>query len=192
MVVLVLDIQNDFLHENGSYVKTFGLEETKPLREMVENVLIPFLKRLDDLGIKIILIKSNYRQGMFKNIKNLCIKGSFGEKFYRNIDKMFSKARIFVKNCNDALTSRELLDYLLNNKFETLIIVGITGTTCVTKTAESALEKGFKVIIIEDCVASRKSRRRDQEEYFKNLKRNGAIILNSQDFLKKLMEGKIL
>lgn len=66
-----------------------------------------------------------------------------------------SKA-IFTKHQQDAFTSYQLCEYLNKNKIDTITIVGLDAVACVSKTALSAVNKGFHVSIVQDGIMSKK------------------------------------
>lgn len=63
---------------------------------------------------------------------------------------------IFTKHQQNAFTSPELCEYLNKSQIDTITIVGVDSAACVFKTALSAVNLGFHVSVVHDCIMSKK------------------------------------
>lgn len=59
---------------------------------------------------------------------------------------------IFVKHEQDAFTSKNFENYLIENQIDTLSIIGLDVTACVAKTAVGATNRGYTVSVIQEGV----------------------------------------
>jgi nicotinamidase-related amidase len=62
---------------------------------------------------------------------------------------------VFQKQRTDAFASRPLEAWLEANEVGELILAGVDAAYCVTMTARGALQRGYRVTVVEDAVASR-------------------------------------
>jgi nicotinamidase-related amidase len=62
---------------------------------------------------------------------------------------------VFQKNRTDAFSSRSLETWLEAHDVGEVILAGVDAAYCVTMTARGALQRGYRVTVVEDAVASR-------------------------------------
>lgn len=61
----------------------------------------------------------------------------------------------------------------------TVLISGVTTENCVRVTAIDSVKRGFKTILLKDCVGTNKELAEKQQSVFNELEENGIILLNS-------------
>ena len=161
--LIVIDIVNDICEFGFRYDQEGW--DINPIRNMVENSLLPFVSRSKEEQIPIVFVRSSYTPLQFKNdphsIINFCIDGTEGAEFYRLRKK--DATYVYTKQQHSALFElsyqerrvTELHRWLQERGLQHLIIVGVTGTNCVPKNVDDAVKLGYKVILPRDCVASR-------------------------------------
>lgn len=59
---------------------------------------------------------------------------------------------VLIKHEQDAFTSKKFVKYLDENKVDSISIIGLDVSACVSKTAIGAINRGYSVSIIEDGV----------------------------------------
>jgi hypothetical protein len=82
--------------------------------------------------------------------------------------------------CNEAVFMKTLLEY--NRK--TIIIAGIEAHVCVLQTVVDLFEKGYKPVVIEDCISSRKLN--DKKIAIKRFLQEGAVLSTCESVLLEL------
>ena len=173
-VLLIVDLQQDFISPEGSFKK-------KHIRanHIISNlrVVLPTFR----LHGTVIWIKSNYSKlnsepkyhirpegkqfgdvpmndarlsGTHKSFP-MCIPGQAGEKF---IDDVYSildedKDQIIHKTYYSAFTDTNLVDIL--KQVQEVHICGLTTNNCILATATDAFFHGYKVFIWTDCLGYR-------------------------------------
>jgi nicotinamidase-related amidase len=65
---------------------------------------------------------------------------------------------IFAKSYNDAFLGVTLENILREQRFDTVILTGMSTCACITKTAEGAVPKGFGCYVIYDLLADYKEK----------------------------------
>lgn len=84
--------------------------------------------------------------------------------------KIFAKGQF---SCLEPEVEAEF-DALKKEGRDTVIIIGMEAHVCVLLTIRDLIEKGFKVVVAADCVASRKDF--DKEMAFERAKYEGAVL----------------
>ena len=164
---------------------------------MVEDSLLPFINRSKEAQIPIVFVRSSYTLRQFENdphpIINFCIDGTVGAEFYKL--RQEDASYVYTKRQHSAFFElpyeggrvTELHRWLQERGMQQLIIVGVTGTTCVPRNVDDAVKLGYKVILPRDCVASRGQR---MEQQFLNIKgyeeHPEVIVVNSGQIRYKI------
>jgi len=65
----------------------------------------------------------------------------------------------FTKRISDSFSNPQLDAFLIRNRVDELYLVGLDASYCVHKTALGALNRGYKVTVVDDAVLSRKAQR---------------------------------
>ena len=82
---------------------------------------------------------------------------------------------VFEKYTGNAFTNESLNNFLLDNKVDTVEVIGVDGGGCVSLTAIGAIEKGYKVIVNTKAIGTTFEKNRDK--YFNKLKKLGAEFI---------------
>lgn len=186
--LIVIDVVNDICEFGFRYDQEEW--DINPIREMVENFLLPFISRSKELQIPIVFVKSAYTPRQFENdahpILNFCIDGTDGVKFYRL--RQEDASYVYTKRQHSALFElpyeegrvTELHKWLQEKGMQQLIIAGVTGTNCIPRNADDAVKLHYKVILPRDCVASRGQRIEQQLLNIKGYEEHpGIVVVNS-------------
>ncbi|ETT80720.1 isochorismatase family cysteine hydrolase [Viridibacillus sp. FSL R5-0477] len=169
--LLVTDIQND----------TLGISEygnTEPLMANINTAI----KYANDSEMEIIYVKQEF----MKNSLDLLLSGgmyeadSDGADLYNELsvqsDNVFSKLR------SDAFSSDHFENYLIENEIDTLYIVGADASGCVYKTALGGINRGYRVIVLDDSLFSVKENALNK--MLVKYQTNGIEITNIKDFIQ--------
>ena len=88
----------------------------------------------------------------------------------------------FIKNTMDAFINKDFENYLIDNEINQLYITGLDASACVDRTVKAALNRGYKVNIVRDAIATKNEEKRTKKvNEFKIL---GAEIIETADLIK--------
>lgn len=169
-VLLIIDMQNDFIHEKG-YFPSVGYP-VEPFRRIIPNIkkLVEFAY---SIGMKVIWTATNYNPDgsdnparvhkilaeLFIDRKNgkprgvILAKGSWGSQIIDEL-KPPQDGIVILKRKPSAFYNTNLELILRIHGIKTLIITGITTEVCVDTTARDAFCRDFDIIIVEDATAT--------------------------------------
>lgn len=160
--LLLVDLLNDFLDENGKLAQRIG-----PMLKKTD--LIAHLERLiagaRAAGVKIFYVPHGLHAHSFDDVTHvhprwqwamenkLFWKGEWGADFYaafapREGDTIISRHRTF-----DSFVNTDMLEKLHAAGIEKVVLAGLTSHTCVESAGRHALEEGFHVTFLTDAVA---------------------------------------
>ena len=100
-----------------------------------------------------------YVQNVFANpllsrlMGGLNLPGAPGTAMDRRL-KSVPGAPTFAKTRGDAFGNPALDEYLRQNQVDRLLLVGLDGAHCVNSTARGALNRGYRVVLLEDGIAT--------------------------------------
>lgn len=121
-----------------------------------------------------------------------CVQGSHGSEFSEQIDT-HKINRVFVKGTdpkvdsysgffdNGRKNSTGMDEYLKNEGFQRLYVVGLATDFCVKFTVLDALSLGFEVVVIEDGCKGVNLQAEDHEKALREMEDAGATVLKSSD-----------
>jgi nicotinamidase-related amidase len=87
----------------------------------------------------------------------------------------------FEKNRTDAFSNRQFEQLLIDRHVDELYLVGVDAAYCVYYTALGALNRGYKVAVVTDAVASRNTMAGVLERY----RRKGIAVITSEKLIKE-------
>lgn len=175
--LIVVDVQNDLADENGNFCKEGN--DVSYIQKMVSN-LQNVVEKAREKGFHIIFIKSHYPRRYWISETPLCQEGTWGAEFYKLTPK--ESDIILIKHTNDGFFDTKLDSILKEKGIKNLLFAGITTNVCVDTTARGGVARGYKVTILEDCVASE-----DQELHrtcLKNFKTNFGDVKRSNEVIR--------
>ncbi len=148
--LIVIDMQNDFCAEDSKYhLMGYPVEQNIELAGRIEKKLNSFRRK----GIIIAHILANYDNYRIKGKPcSFCLPKEQGSASYLKINK---KDKVIIKTTPDGFYNTNLESFLKNNKIKNILIAGISTSVCVDSTARSGAIRGYRVIILEDMVASK-------------------------------------
>jgi nicotinamidase-related amidase len=176
--VLVVDVQNDFVHPDGVRAPSWP---DAAHREMVEQRLAPFLDGARVAGARVVWIamdqtpesvspanarmkrKMYPRGGPAPDDADLwdaaaCRRGTWGAELYlapEPADLVVTKSRY------SAFLRTDLEEQLRALGVTTVLVTGVVMSQCVESTARDAYQSDFDVVLVEDCAAARTPEERD-------------------------------
>ncbi len=162
--LLVIDMQNDFVHDDGHCARSFGVEKVRGFQSIV-----PALKELTTAaraaGVPVIHTRvSQLPDGSLASPVWLadalrrgyeplhCMRGTWGWEF---IDELAPQPGDIVveKTRRSAFVGTNLDNLLRVRGVRTVVAAGIAGSGCVNSTVRDAIERDYFAIVPADCVA---------------------------------------
>lgn len=159
--LLVMDMQNDLVHEKGKGA-SFGIPIQMKQRRVIQNT-----KRLIELarsaGVKIIYVKVEFSQGapeialnkepLLAGIRQsgMLATGTWGAEIHDEIAPK-EDDMIIVKHRINPFSNPAIEKQLKG--IQTLLLAGVATNFVVEATARSAADRDFDVIVVDDCCAS--------------------------------------
>jgi ureidoacrylate peracid hydrolase len=184
--VLVVDVQNDWCHENGAYAQ--GGNDTTVLQNTVPKI-DKFLANARHYRLPIIHIGTTHskwtdspswraRSKSRFNIDNeVFLKpGSWGAKFYRIVPQ--PDEYVMMKHRYSAFVNTDLDLALRSISIRTLIMAGFASNVCVQNTALSGYMNDYYIVVLEDCTATFSTE--DHEIAMSYMGRLGIVVTTSE------------
>lgn len=159
--LLVIDVQNDFCHEDGvlAVAGDYPVEKVLPAVRHIEEVL----GAARAAGLKVLhpRLRVDWEQEdevwlnrlLRLRQPNLCSPGSFGEDAYPGVEALPDEPVIFKRRFS-AFWETGLAERLREMNVTHLIVCGVATNICVQATACDAFMDGFQVIFVSDASGS--------------------------------------
>ncbi|MEE9495947.1 MAG: cysteine hydrolase [Desulfobacterales bacterium] len=156
--LLVVDVQNDFCHNQGvfSKYKTVTLDHV----ELAISNLSALIEKCREFNLPIIFIRTTHSawtnspswlkrmEGAAEKMR-ICPPDSWGSNFYNVATK--EGDCIVTKHRYSAFIGTDL-DLILRSKgIENILVSGVATNVCVESTARDGYHRDYNVILIEDC-----------------------------------------
>ncbi|GIW46555.1 MAG: peroxyureidoacrylate/ureidoacrylate amidohydrolase RutB [Deltaproteobacteria bacterium] len=208
-VLLVVDMQNGFCSKGGSFDK-FGFN-IKPYRAIIPNIrrMIDYMRGKgvpiyyskairEASGIDLIdkvhkIIPESRRERLEK--MHLCIRDTWDSDI---VDELKPEPEDYIveKRRDSVFQDTEFELWLKALRADTIVFTGIDTYICVESTVRDAFNKGYDVILLKDCVASRNQKHHENtleqiaEAYGLVLSSNELISMIENEELKLCFECK--
>lgn len=155
--LLVIDVQNDFIAEDGFADKVgWPLEHNRRAVAHLEQLLAAARHS----QVPVIFVKSNYdeiflslpmRERNDRQELHLprCIRGTWGEEFY--VVQPGPEEAVVTKHRYSAFIDTELNAVLRALNVQTLILTGVFTEVCVESTARDGYFLDYYIVIVSDC-----------------------------------------
>jgi nicotinamidase/pyrazinamidase len=144
--LLVVDIQEATTGEAS--MNSFYKMNSDDLIHRINSIVDDFKKR----NSLVIYVRSEISNPLINLLNHSFAKGGSGSKFDKRLES--NPDFEIVKNRNDAFTNTGLDDVLITNKINELYIVGLDAAYCIKITSAAALNRKYKVNIIEEALLS--------------------------------------
>jgi ureidoacrylate peracid hydrolase len=181
--VLVVDMQNDFVHSDGALARNGG--NVAPTQEIV-----PALNRLiadaRSAGVPIVFIRAAHsdwtmseagREKRLGRKFQICAEGTWGCEFY-GVQPVAGEC-IVTKHRYSAFINTDLDLILRAQGIKTLIMTGTATNVCVESTARDGFMMDYYIVFLDDCTGTG-----DRELHDATLRNIGGafgVVCNSTD-----------
>lgn len=162
--VLVVDMQNDFVADDGRVGRT-GVDML-PLQQAAKGINhlitaarqsgVPVFYIVVEHGQEVDLppYQARYeRRGMTPD-DTICHAGTWGAQLYEGLVPPDKGESRLVKHGYDAFQNPDLEAALRKSGIRTVIVTGVVTELCVRATVASAFERGFFSVVPRECTAS--------------------------------------
>ncbi|MCI0678028.1 MAG: cysteine hydrolase [Actinobacteria bacterium] len=163
--VIVVDVQNDFVHPTGKVGEEIDGDVSGLLKAVAEiNRLIVAARAASAPVVYVRVTHSptvdapSYRaryevRGMSAD-DLLCADGSWGAEFYKGLLEPRPEDLVVTKHGYDAFAQDSLTDRLHELGVDTVIVTGVVTELCVMGTVSGGFERGFHVLVPRETTAS--------------------------------------
>jgi nicotinamidase-related amidase len=169
--LLVLDIQND----------TLGISEYGNKEPLMANIN-KAIEYANGANMEIIYTKQEFKGNPLDSLLTggMYQADSDGAALFNKLS--IKSDNIFNKLRTDAFSEEHFENYLIKKEINTLYIVGADASACVYKTALGGINRGYRVIILEDSIFSIKKELLNSmlEKY----QTKGIELTNINDFIQ--------
>lgn len=162
--LILIGFQNDYFAENGilNPVVKESIEHFDTLTNSLK-LIEAFAKTEATIISTPIQFTAEYMEifhpvGILKTIKELGAfrTGSKGAEPIQAFKDFGSKIlEIPGKRGLNAFSNTKLDDLLVRKEIDTIVLAGVVSSICIDSTGRDAFEKGYRVIIMEDCTCAR-------------------------------------
>lgn len=161
--LLVVDIQEDFTGEQNGKAPLFP--ESGEFLRLANRVIEGAVKE----DMLVVYIGHEWPDNMMSRVlgRGRAVSGSEGAKFDSRLTVVSS--HYFAKCRADAFSNRQLEELLVENQVDEIFIMGLDAAYCVYRTAQGALNRDYKVHIVDDAIltVTKKTRQELVEKYRK-------------------------
>jgi ureidoacrylate peracid hydrolase len=158
--VLVIDMQNDFVHSDGAGAKVgYQVEHTQRIVEPINT----FLVEARSAGLLVLVMRqvaAEHNTSEARRIRgealgweptSMCGVGTWGAELHSDL-KVESTDIVMEKRRYSAFIATDVDLTLRSNKIETVIVCGTDGSVCVESTARDAYMNDYHVVVPRDLV----------------------------------------
>jgi nicotinamidase-related amidase len=166
--LMLIDFQADFLDDDGRM--PVARAHVAPMIATAADAVELFRQ----CGRPVVAVGNEYRRGdVVMNIlrRYASVEGSAGARWDERVP--LDGAKYFPKWGGSAFGNPELEPWLRANGVGALVLTGLMARARVTATTKAAIERGFRVMLIEPAIACASNRSR--ERALARLKRKGAL-----------------
>lgn len=170
--LVVIDLQNDFTLNSGkAHACTSQVDKLIPIVNNLSEKLVKNNK-------KIVYLKTEWSNPIVKLLTGNSVKrGTPGAELDNRL-KIYGD-NIFTKGNKNSLSCSEFVKFLESNSINHLYLVGLATDYCIKVTSDNAINKGYKVTVVKDAVASYKCE--NYEKSLQLLSSKGVNLLSSND-----------
>lgn len=142
--LIVIDMQNSFLHPDGENFYADATEVIEPVQALIA--------RAREHGRLIVHTVDRHREGLVdfehKRLPEHCVAGGFDAAFFEGFGPKPDTLEIeLVKRRFSAFFATELGLLLNEQSVDRVVLCGVKTNVCVRATAQDAFANGFEVIV---------------------------------------------
>jgi nicotinamidase-related amidase len=157
-----MDFMNDMVHPEGKFTEQ-GWPARIEEKQTIENAAHA-LAAARDADLQVMHVRVGWRPGhpdanrdapLFAGVAqaDALLEGTWGADFHPDLQPNDGEI-VIVKRSVSAFAGTELDRLLIRQGISTLVLAGFSTSFVVEGTARDAVDRGYRVIVIEDCCAS--------------------------------------
>lgn len=157
--LVVIDVQNDFCHENGALSKAG--KDISRIQVAVHN-LKKFIDAARQYDLAIIFVRTIHDQrtnskaylhlNQLRKRSSICLPDTWGSQFY--LIKPKKSDCIITKNRYSVFIGTNLEMILRCMNIDTILFAGIMTNVCVESSLRDAFNRDFSTVLVEDCAGT--------------------------------------
>jgi len=171
--IVIIDPQNDFTCLDGFYAQRHKeISQIRDAKSRINRILSLQEKK------NIIILRSDYSENQFEEGLTICSPDTFGNQIDSdlNVDNTFT---FITKTEHSGFSSESFTNFLKDTGTRVLFLCGFLAEYCVKQTALDALDHGYDVYLIEDCIGTGDDVQFRKQEMINELKTKGATVIDS-------------
>lgn len=172
--VLVVDMQNDFVHPSGKCALSgMPIRDADQVADAINRLVDAarghgarpvFIRVEHGLRVDNPAYRARYAARGMDPADPLCAEGTWGAEPYARVRRPAEGEPTFIKHGYDAFHADGLDDYLRGEGIETVVVTGVVTNLCVLGTAAGAFERGYHVVVPRECTAAATLREKEWAE----------------------------
>jgi ureidoacrylate peracid hydrolase len=182
--LLVVDVQNDFCHEEGGFGK-LGVD-LGPIHQAVTS-LLRLIDEARRVKLPVIFIRTHHDESNNSEAwltrsthrargKEICETGSWGAEFYRV--QPSPNEVVIIKHRYSGFVGTTLEVVLRSLQRRSVLVTGVATNVCVESTARDAFMRDYHVVVVEDCTAAATKEEHDASHH--NIRRYFGRVVDSE------------
>lgn len=155
--LIVVDIQNDFVHPEGQVGRAGDdmaalFDAVNAINRLIESVRrasvpVVYVRVTHSPAVDNAAYRARYATRGMAVDDLLCADGTWGADFYPELTPPASSDLIVTKHAYDGFAVSELPVHLETLGVDTVIVTGVVTELCVMGTVAGAFEHGFQVVV---------------------------------------------
>jgi ureidoacrylate peracid hydrolase len=162
--LIVVDVQNDFVHPNGKVGR--GGSDMQPLLDAVDainrlirsarmsRVPVVYVRVTHSPAVDNAAYRARYALRGMAADDLLCADGAWGAEFYPALRGPEPSELVVTKHAYDGFAVADLSAHLANLGVDTAIVTGVVTELCVMGTAAGGFEHGFHIVVPQEATGS--------------------------------------
>lgn len=188
-LLMVVDVQNDFCHRDGSMGKAG--QDLSMVEKMMPH-LVELLLEARRVGTPVIFTQAVHSRwtdsqawstrlhGLEVELPRHCREGSWGADFYQVTPQ--EDERVLVKRRYSAFYGTDLDVMLRAMGIKTLLMTGVATNVCVETTARDGFMRDYHIVFLADCTAAYD--REDHQASLNNISKFFGMVAASREVLE--------
>ena len=173
--LLVIDIQ-----ESTTGTVTQNANLAKGSDSLIRTINTVIDRAVED-RVPVIYIRSEITDPIINLLNSSLAKGSVGAALDKRL-KVVSE-HVFTKDTEDSFRNPELDRFLVGQRINKLMVVGLDAAYCVNSTIQAAQKRGYEVVVMSDAVISDTEELRNK--MFKEFADRKVKFIRTDEFIKK-------
>ena len=187
--VVVVDMQNDYVHPDGGLPEALGYE-TERLERGAER-MAAFLGEWRDRGNRAIHVRTHQSAATNSTVWDerypdrdisICEPGTWGAEFYDGLEPTADEP-VVTKHRYSGFADTNLDLVLRSGDVETVVLCGCLTHVCVEATGRDAFHRDYWLVFLEDCCSTTDDLVDLHEATLRNMDRFYGDVATSDSFL---------